>query len=77
MHVFIVTQWNGMDYDDSSISNVGVFENLKSALEYCQNTQAYRQYPSDSKIDRKEAYIIQRWIDSNNIECYDGDGKLM
>ena len=74
MHVFIVTRWNGMDYDDSSIANVGVFENLRSALNYCESTQAYRAWPSDSKLDKKEAYIIERWIDSKYIESYDGDG---
>lgn len=75
MHVFIVTQWNGMDYDDSFISNVGVFESLNHAVKYCKNTPAYRDYPRNSLMDSAHAYTIERWIDTQLVEQYNGDGE--
>ena len=76
MRCFIVTQWNGLDYEEYEDVNVGVFATLDEALAFCKNTVAQSdEYPS-REIPADKAYSIEEWVDTKCVTLFNSDGGV-
>ena len=58
MKAFIVNRWNGC-YDESRDYNVGIFQTLEEAREYCKNNIPTSQYYNEPLSIY--VYSIEEW----------------
>ena len=74
MKVFIVTQWNGLDYDESESYNCGVLPSLEDAREYCDKNIPRSSYYNE-QLNPAEAYNIEEWDGIEKVSNHPLDKK--
>lgn len=70
MKVFIVDQWNGLDYDEYDHQVVGVFATLEEAREYCK-TNIPHSSCYNTPMSPHAAYNIQEWEGTVMVATHD------
>jgi hypothetical protein len=69
---FVVIQWNGLDYADSTERPVAVYDSLAEAVAWCNTHTAHCTW-ADQPMSNKDAYTITEFSGGEQLNWYSWD----